>query len=172
MGRRSKHTLAWIVGVAAPCLGAVGDYVTGRYAFDLFYGIPVLLVGLRWGARWAVFVAALVATLWLVVSVVAGHDLTHPIEAAWNFVMTFSLLLVVALYGGLRHASEHVKELRGLLPICAWCKKVRDDQGYWTTVERYVTEHSDATFSHGICPGCSDRLVAGRPRGPADAPSA
>lgn len=42
----------------------------------------------------------------------------------------------------------------GLLPICAWCKKVRNDQGYWTQIEAYVTSHSDATFSHGICPEC------------------
>jgi len=55
----------------------------------------------------------------------------------------------------LERALEQVNTLTGLLPICAWCKKVRDDNGYWDEVENYVAEHSTATFSHGICPECS-----------------
>lgn len=54
----------------------------------------------------------------------------------------------------LEDALAQVKTLRGLLPICANCKKIRDDQGYWHTVEQYIQEHSDAHFSHGICPEC------------------
>ena len=55
-------------------------------------------------------------------------------------------------------ALARVKVLRGLLPICAWCKKVRDDGGYWNQIEAYLTEHSEADFSHGICPECAARL--------------
>jgi hypothetical protein len=51
-------------------------------------------------------------------------------------------------------ALEKVKTLHGLLPICAWCKRIRDDQGYWSQVECYVQEHSEATFTHGLCPDC------------------
>jgi PAS domain-containing protein len=51
-------------------------------------------------------------------------------------------------------ALSEVKKLSGLLPICANCKRVRDDKGYWNQVEEYITVHSDATFSHGICPEC------------------
>lgn len=58
------------------------------------------------------------------------------------------------LIGQLRTALQNIKTLRGLLPICAWCKKVRDDQGYWKGVEDYIEEHSDAMFTHGICPDC------------------
>lgn len=54
----------------------------------------------------------------------------------------------------LEHALSHVKTLRGLLPICASCKKIRDDDGYWQQVEVYIRDHSDAEFSHGICPDC------------------
>jgi ligand-binding sensor domain-containing protein len=54
-----------------------------------------------------------------------------------------------------------VKVLRGLLPTCAWCKKVRDDAGYWTQIEAYIAAHSEAEFSHGICPDCKDRLKSG-----------
>ncbi|MDA3896052.1 MAG: response regulator [Desulfobacteraceae bacterium] len=54
----------------------------------------------------------------------------------------------------LRHALETVKTLSGLIPICAGCKKIRDDKGYWKQVETYICEHTDAHFSHGICPDC------------------
>lgn len=58
----------------------------------------------------------------------------------------------------LREALANVKTLSGLLPICASCKKIRNDDGYWTLVETYVSQHSDAEFSHGICPDCGKRL--------------
>jgi hypothetical protein len=56
----------------------------------------------------------------------------------------------------LSDALDRVKTLRGMLPICAWCKKIRDDQGYWTQVEAYISRHSEAEFTHGICPACTD----------------
>jgi len=58
----------------------------------------------------------------------------------------------------LRDAMDQIKMLRGLLPICASCKDIRDDQGYWHQIEDYVRNHSDAEFSHGICPECAEKL--------------
>ncbi|MCG3210200.1 MAG: hypothetical protein FOGNACKC_03831 [Anaerolineae bacterium] len=60
----------------------------------------------------------------------------------------------------LQTALAQVKTLRGLLPICANCKKIRDDGGYWHTVEEYLRDHSEADFSHGICPDCMQALYA------------
>jgi sigma-B regulation protein RsbU (phosphoserine phosphatase) len=54
----------------------------------------------------------------------------------------------------LEAALANIRKLTGLLPICAYCKSIRDDSNYWHRVEEYVTEHSGATFSHGICPRC------------------
>ena len=54
----------------------------------------------------------------------------------------------------LQEALANVKTLRGLVPICANCKKIRDDKGYWQQVETYVRDHSEAIFSHGLCPEC------------------
>jgi phosphoserine phosphatase RsbU/P len=54
----------------------------------------------------------------------------------------------------LQEALARVKQLRGLVPICAYCKKVRDDKNFWQQVEHYVSEHTEAQFSHGICPDC------------------
>jgi sigma-B regulation protein RsbU (phosphoserine phosphatase) len=60
----------------------------------------------------------------------------------------------------LEKALAHVKALRGLLPICAWCHKIRDDHDYWQSVETYITDHSDARFSHGICPECFEKVTS------------
>lgn len=54
----------------------------------------------------------------------------------------------------LREALAHVKTLQGILPICAFCKKIRDDDDYWRQVEEYIGSHSDAVFSHAVCPEC------------------
>jgi transcriptional regulator with PAS, ATPase and Fis domain len=54
----------------------------------------------------------------------------------------------------LREALNQIKTLSGLIPICAACKKIRDDKGYWNQLEQYLEEHSDAEFSHGLCPEC------------------
>jgi PAS domain S-box-containing protein len=58
----------------------------------------------------------------------------------------------------LRAALANARNLRGLLPICSSCKKIRDDDGYWHQVEVYIRDHSDVDFSHGICPGCVKTL--------------
>lgn len=61
------------------------------------------------------------------------------------------------LIAELRKALAEVKTLSGLLPICAWCKKVRDDRGYWELIESYFATHSDLQFTHGICPECIEK---------------
>jgi sigma-B regulation protein RsbU (phosphoserine phosphatase) len=59
----------------------------------------------------------------------------------------------------LEEALDRVKLLQGLLPICSYCKSIRDDKNYWHQVESYVKSHSEANFSHGICPGCWEKVV-------------
>ena len=58
----------------------------------------------------------------------------------------------------LQDALAKIKTLRGIIPICAACKKIRDDKGYWNQLESYLSEHSEADFSHGICPECAEKL--------------
>ncbi len=60
----------------------------------------------------------------------------------------------------LQESLDKVNTLSGLLPICAWCKKLRDDEGYWKSVEEYITAHTGAEFTHGMCPECFDRVMA------------
>ena len=61
-------------------------------------------------------------------------------------------------------ALEKVRTLHGLLPICAWCKRIRDDQGYWSQVEAYIREHTGADFTHGICPDCLEKQRPKKPQ--------
>jgi DNA-binding response OmpR family regulator len=59
----------------------------------------------------------------------------------------------------LQESLSQVKQLQGLLPICSYCKKIRDDSNYWQQVEGYISDHTEARFSHGICPDCYEKYV-------------
>ena len=72
------------------------------------------------------------------------------------------LQLQKALAGRVKELEEaltNVKMLQGLLPICLYCKKIRDDRNYWQQLDKYVADHTEARFSHGICPECYDKVV-------------
>jgi hypothetical protein len=58
-----------------------------------------------------------------------------------------------------QEAIGELKVLSGLLPICAWCKKIRDDRGYWSKIEQYLSARTEAQFTHGICPDCTEKML-------------
>ncbi len=99
------------------------------------------------------------------------HLFTHRVFKTLKVLRNRDQILLhqrARLITELRSALENVKILRGLIPICAQCKKVRNDGGYWQQVESYLHEHSEAEFTHGLCPRCTssledefDRLVPG-----------
>jgi len=84
----------------------------------------------------------------------AKDFVSKPFDLAEVLARVHNMLEVRLLHAGLQKALEDVKLLSGLLPICMWCKKIRDDQGYWNAIEHYLGQHSEAEFSHGICPDC------------------
>jgi len=82
-----------------------------------------------------------------------------------RFLALFAIWVVTILSIQRRKMHEEreqalleVKKLRGYLPICASCKKIRDDQGYWNQIESYIRDHSEIEFSHGLCPDCAKKL--------------
>jgi len=77
-----------------------------------------------------------------------AHDITKRIQAEKE---REKLIL------NLQEALDNIKTLSGLLPICSNCKKIRDDKGYWNQIESYIRDHSEAEFSHGICPECAKK---------------
>ena len=101
----------------------------------------------------------------------AREDLTERLE----YIITSSVFVCIALIiplwiisrdfarlekttERLQGALDNIKTLEGLLPICAACKNIRDDDGYWQQVEVYIRQHSEAEFSHSICPKCAQQL--------------
>ncbi len=67
--------------------------------------------------------------------------------------------------GSLQKALAEIKTLKGIVPICASCKKIRDDRGYWNKLEKFFSDHLTAEFSHGICPECAEKLYPHLPLG-------
>lgn len=67
-----------------------------------------------------------------------------------------------ATVGRLEEALARVRQLHGLLPICAYCKRIRDDHNYWHQVELYIAQHADVEFTHGICPDCYEALMGSK----------
>jgi GAF domain-containing protein len=86
---------------------------------------------------------------------------TRAMQALARQVM--ALLELRRVSARMAEALENVKVLKGLLPICAWCKRIRDDKGYWSQVEAYVHKHTGADFTHGICPECLENLRGKKP---------
>ena len=98
----------------------------------------------------------------------ADSYIARPIANRELLARVDAYVRILRLYRELRHnntemeaALAKVKLLSGMLPICSGCKKIRDDKGYWNQVENYVQKHSEATFTHGLCPECSNKYFPG-----------
>lgn len=111
---------------------------------------PGVDIGIIW--RWALGIGAGISILFLLV-LAWNRSLQKEIagrkDAEKNLEKTID---------DLQTALDEVKTLQGLIPICASCKKIRDDKGYWNQIESYIQKHSKAQFSHGICPDCSEKI--------------
>lgn len=152
----------------------------GGYALLWFYCYPILtlaLFGTREGLTWvtaALASAALVLLGPLSAGPVPPHTgrflLSYALVALFSYGLESSRdrlhSQLVAEKDALKEVLAQVKTLRGLLPICAGCKKVRDDRGYWQQVEELIANHSQAELTHGICPDCAasylSQTAAGR----------
>jgi len=149
------------------------DFVTGyEISFSVFYLAPVAFVTWFAGKRAGLRIALLSAMVWLAADASAGHSFPHVLIPLWNAAVRFGFFIVTvvllsklhliiyeqaALIKYLQEARDEAKKLTGLIPICAWCKRVRDDEGYWKQVELYISEHSEASFTHAICPECKQK---------------
>jgi hypothetical protein len=151
------------------------DYLTGpEVSFFVFYFLPLAFVGWYTNRKVALLLSCAAAAIWFVVD----HFLDERLYSIWMIqywntlvrLMAFVLIAMAfwymqaqlerahALNRDLSAALATVKKLSGLLPICASCKRIRNDQGYWEQIEAYIREHSEAEFTHGICPACVEKL--------------
>jgi hypothetical protein len=126
-----------------------------RQPFRASLGIPLISKAAVLGA---------ISVYWREPHVVTGRELRLLTALAQQAAVAMENARLYESEAAARRQAEtalaQVKQLHGLLPICAWCKKVRNDQNYWEQIESYVSQRSAATFSHGICPECRDRVRA------------
>jgi hypothetical protein len=177
----------WFLVVAGmTVLLGVIDWVTGyELQFFVFYFIPIAIAGWTCRSLRAYLIAILSATVWLMADLFSYHPYAHPIYAVWNTLIRLVAFWVLALAVSrirfllakerdltrdLQKTLSEVKTLTGLLPICASCKRIRNDQGYWQQLESYLSMHMEARFTHGICQECADKLLqeSGLPPMPAE----
>ena len=98
--------------------------------------------------------------LWMRMIIVSIVILAGSISQNMANKITTALEREKEINNKLESSMKEIKLLRGILPICASCKKIRNEKGYWDQVEAYISKHSEAEFSHGICPECEKKLYS------------
>jgi hypothetical protein len=170
---RLSHSLIASLFLAVVYAGLVnvavhlGDARSPMVFWGISVGIAaVFLFGLKGQLVWFVLVLAFLP---LVQALKAGPLAGRVVALDANQVgiltlatylglLTFLTYCFILFRRRLDQALANVKTLSGLLPICASCKRIRDDRGYWSQIETYLTRHTEADFSHGLCPECVARL--------------
>lgn len=153
--RRPRPVLFLLVTI-----GVLGlDYLAGpEIRFPILYVVPVVLAAWYGSWAWSAAIAVVVSVFRLWFELAAGDpQLSVALEINWAVRACVLLLLAffVAETSQLtRSLQREVKTLRGLLPICAFCKRIRKEDNSWEQIELYVSRRSEAQFSHGLCPDC------------------
>ena len=179
--------------ILAMVVSWLDNSVRADYGIAMLYVIP-LIVARWWGTRTTGALMAVFCTFAEVYTnvITNAYQGTYALTTFWwGLVLHVAIYLTISITltwvkglilkektariaecaakEELSEALNNVRELEGLLPICSWCKKIRDDSGFWIKVEGYIAQHSKAKFTHGICPDCKPRFledVLGRDRTP------
>jgi len=136
------------------------DYLTGNeISFSIFYILPVF--GTSWlvGRRWGVVLALVSSFLWLLADLYSGPHFSHYLIPVWNALVRLVFFFVIGvsvpfLRLELAHSMKAIDRLTSLLPVCAWCRNIRNDTGDWSTMEEFLEHHTNSEVTHGICPVC------------------
>ncbi len=155
----------WTVPIAS-LVGAaiilVIDYYVGPYVnFPVFFILPVLFSAWYGGRSWGLVFAVTLPLARFYFSAtwnLPGTLLELMVNSVARMVV-FILIAVLAdqVASQTRELKHEVQTLEGLLPICSHCKKIKNDDGNWEVMERYISDHSQAEFTHGICPSCLEK---------------
>jgi hypothetical protein len=170
-----KAFMAYIgIGVLLLLLVDGVDYLSGReVSFFVFYFLPIAFVSWHTNRKFAIFFAVVVTGNWLVIDYLEGASYSHWLIRYWNAGVRLVAFLTIALAFAfikqqlrqeqhlnqeLSAALAEVKRLSGFLPICASCKKIRNDHGSWEQIETYIRDRSEAEFTHSLCPECVGKI--------------
>lgn len=149
--------VGWVMGFYALLL--VIEYIQQRPAFHLKYELFLFIVFgivLTWFAYFGGFISNIRRRLKVQAEEIqkANEEIQVEMEERKKAQIEKDRVIVE-----LKAALSQVRTLSGLLPICASCKKIRDDKGYWNQLELYIRNHTDAEFTHGICPDCAKKAL-------------
>jgi len=155
-------------------LVGVVDCLTGfKYLVTIFYLVPISYAAWFMGKIAGMIFSFLCIVVVLYSCFVSTESLSIFSVGSWNTMLYSSFFIIVALLLSklrittlerviamtkLQSALKAIKELSGILPICANCKKIRDEEGYWHDVEVYISRHTNMEFTHGICTECANKL--------------
>ncbi len=140
-----------------------GQIKAGRFAFALRQGTPVFFqLGNESGPERGVLHSLAISTQ--VMGMFCGllrREVAPAQEVAFSLLSTLLGVSADALatLRRTRQLTSQIETLQNLLPVCAWCKKVRNDSGYWYQIEKYITANSKTKITHGICPECQDKML-------------
>jgi len=151
------------------------DWITGyELNFSFFYFIPISLSAWYVGLRLTIALTVFSALVLSGADILSGHVYSSNLYVVWNTLARLVSFLLIGwlvfrmreiLYherevtDQLRRTLSEVKVLEAFLPICARCKKIRNQQGEWQQMEVYIGQHSNTQFSHGYCPDCARKIV-------------
>ena len=152
----------WFLALGAVMLGV--DYASSpSNQFPVLYVLPVSLAA-WYSGKWPALILAVAVPLFRLVF------LNGTADGSGSFVLATlfrgAIIILMALWFARladleRDLARRVKVLEGLLPICAFCKNIRNESGEWERMEQYISKRSEAEFSHGICPSCGDKHYPG-----------
>jgi hypothetical protein len=155
-------------------LGVVDGLTGYELNFFVFYFLPVSIGAWFLGFVGAVALAILSAGVWFGADVLTGHTYTSHLYAVWNTLVQLVSFLTIGwsvtrikllldhereVTESLRRSLSQIKVLETFLPICAQCKKIRNQQGAWQQLEVYIGQHSNTQFSHSYCPECARKIM-------------
>ena len=155
----------WWIALGAVMLWI--DYLTSRTGhFPVVYVLPVILAA-WYSGKWPALALAVAVPLFRLLFLVMPNQ---PPEGMTSLALATAFRGVVIVFLALwfarlaefeRSLEKRVKVLEGLVPICSFCKNIRNEAGEWERLERYISRRSEAEFSHGVCPSCAEKHYAG-----------
>lgn len=135
---------------------------TGIFWLFVIPAVYFFFLGIKYGT--ALFLIQYVSVIILFIASKAGYLVIYYDDKTVLFFLIVSIFESIILFIHERILNDYlsqIKTMRGLIPICANCKNIRDDKGYWKQVEVYIQEHSEADFTHSLCPDCVKKLYPG-----------
>jgi hypothetical protein len=137
------------------------DWFVGRYIrFPITFVLPVFLMGWQHGRWLAILLASIMIAIRLSYSLYWDTGIPDwKVYEVVNMLIRLGVLVVVAYLADRvgtqeRQLREEIKVLKGILPICSFCHKIRNEANQWERIDEYITEHTEAKFSHTFCPDC------------------